>query len=271
MPRIHDESDGAFSRVEVDYSVKGESRIEWALKSTFHDPLPHRFQLQVNRNWAEPGDWQNVGLLGTNNCYAIDDTPRQFGRVLRIAYRVVMTTPCGTYTSDSAEVLGKLSTRQWLQARAIIRRYLLQPTGLEIYPGYLMKRKIHGTPCSSCVDPYTGGIIKSDCATCHGTGVVAGYWQAADNMLYDFSPEMRRSKREQQRGTVNELVASAKAIAIPLWHARDVWIDGNSDRRYIVQNVRHLAEISMVPVVAEIELRLAQLDDPVYNVGINGS
>jgi len=264
MPRIIDEPGSVFSRIEVDYSIKGESRIEWELIDTFRDPAPHTFQLQANRNWDEPGDWVDVGLPVEDTCYAIDDTQRQFGKTLRIAYRVIMTTPCATYTSSPAEVLGRLSYQQWLQARGIIRRELLFPTG-DQFLGYFFKRKLHGQICTNCVDPFTGGIKKTDCVECRGTGVVEGYWKAAENTMYGMSPETRHSKRDQ-RGTVNDIVAVGKFIAIPLIHSRDMWVDKDSDRRYIVHKVRNISEINQVPILAEVELRLAQLDDIVYTV-----
>jgi len=271
MPRIQDDAPGAFSRIEVDYAVKGESRIEWALRTDFRDPQPNSFQLQANRNWDEPGDWHNVGIPVVNGCYAIDDTQRQFGRALRIAYRVVLTTACGTYTSQPAEVLGKLSQRQWSQARAIIRKVLLKPTGLTVFPGYLMKRKLHGTVCTTCTDPYTGGITKTDCADCNGTGIVGGYWQATNNTLFDLSPETRLGTQDP-RGTVDDhLVAVGKFVAIPLMHTRDIWVDKHSDRRYIIHRVRNLAEINQVPIIAEVELRLCQLDAIEYNIPLSGS
>ena len=270
MPRVLDEFGGAFNRIEVDYVVKGESRIEWELRADFRDPQPHSFQLQVNRNWDEPDNWQNVGLPVVNGCYAVDDQARQFGKVLRVAYRVVLTTPCGAYTSNPAEVLGKLSERQWLEARAIIRRKLLFPRGLTVFPGYLMKRKLHGTPCSTCVDPYTGGITKTDYEECYGTGMVDGYWKATENTMYDMSPETRYSARDD-RGTVNDIVAVGKFVAIPLIHSRDLWIDKNSDRRYIVHKVHNIAEINQTPILAEVELRLAQLDDVIYTIDLEGS
>jgi hypothetical protein len=270
MPRIKDVQCGAFSRIEVDYSVKGESRITWEIRGDFVEAFPHSYQLQVNRNWSEPGDWQNVGLPVVNTCYAIDDTQRQFGRTLRVAYRVVLTTSLGTYTSQPAEVLGKLSYRQWLQARAIIRRALLEPKGLESFPGYLLKRKLHGTPCTTCVDPYTGGITKTDCVDCHGTGIIDGYWQATTNTMYDMSPELRESKRDP-RGTVNELVAVGKFVALPLMHSRDIWVDKHSDRRYVIHRIRNINEINQVPILAEVELRLCQLDGIEYTIPLEGT
>jgi len=274
MPRIQDDNGGPFSRIEVDYLVKGESRITWTLRDDFVecDASQHTFQLQANPNWDEPNSWENVGLPVTNAFFAIDDTQRQFGRVLRVAYRVVMTTPCDTYTSQPAEVLGCLSERQWLQARAILRRLLLKPSGLEVFEGYLMKRKIHDSTCTECVDPHTGGIKNTDCSNCHGTGIVEGYWQAAENIVFDMQPKQRHSKRDKSRGTINDRrPVMAKAIGLPMMHARDVWIDKCSDKRYVVHNVEHLSELNGVPIVAQVEMRLAQFTDPVYGIPLEGT
>jgi hypothetical protein len=265
MPLTRDTSAGAFDRVYVDFAINGSPRITWEMRADFTDPQPHVFQLQVNRNWDETDGWSNVGTSVTNQYYALDDTQRQYGKALRIAYRVVVTTQLGSYTSDEAQVMGKLSKRQWLQARAMIRRILLQPTGLEKLPGYLMKRKLHDTACTECVDPLTGGIMNSDCSTCMGTGKVDGYWKATQNTMFNLGPEGNDTQRSE-RGTVNDVVISGSFVGIPPIHRRDVWVDANSDRRYVVNRVTTTAELNRVPIVTQAELRLAEFGDVVYSI-----
>jgi hypothetical protein len=266
MPFSDSES---FRRVTVDYAIAGNARIEWALQPTFNDPLPHSFQVQVNVNGGAPGDWENVGEPVIDNCYAIDDDRRLCGKRLDMVYRIELTTICGTYHSGNAQLYGVLSERQWLMVRAIIRRKLLAPTGLEKVPGFLLKRKTHGQPCT-CVDPYTGGVTDSTCELCDGTGKVDGFWKAAENTLYDVSPQQEQSHRDnnQTRGTVNDIVVAGQFIAFPTVHSRDVWVAADSDRRYYVRSTRNLTEIMQVPVLVQAELRLAPFSDVIYNIPI---
>jgi len=251
-------------RIYVDYAVAGSARITWGVRDTLRDPLPWDFQLQVSKDGG--GDtWTDVGSEVRNTYYALDDTQRQYGKGFTLAYRVVLTTPWGTYTSEEAQVLGLLSKRQWLQARAIIRRTLLDPRGLERLPGYLMKRKLYGTVCTECVDPITGGITNSDCSTCDGTGKVGGYWTAAENTMFDLFGEKEDTKRSE-RGTVNDVALVGSFVGIPLMHRNDVWIDANSDRRYVISRVTPVSKLNRVPLIVKAELRLVEFGDVIYTI-----
>jgi len=172
-----------------------------------------------------------------------------------------------TFFSETAQVMGNLSKRQWLQARAIIRRLELDPQGMENLPGYLLKRKLHGATCPDCVDPITGGILNSDCGTCLGTGKTGGYWNATSDTMFDITPEAENTKRDKM-GTVNDSTVVGSFTGIPLPRRNDVWVDANSDRRYFIQRVKPTAEIDRVPIVVQAELRLAEFSDVVYDVDI---
>lgn len=254
----------AFDRVYVDYSIAGTATVTWEMRETLKDPLPWDFQLQVSKDGG--GDtWTDVGLSVRNTYYAADDTQRQYGKGIRVGYRVQLTTPWDTYTSEIAQVLGKLSKRQWLHARAIRRRATLEARGLASYPGYLMKRKLYGTACTNCRDAITGGIINSDCDTCNGTGIVTGYWRAASNTMFDISPEGDKTARTE-KGTSNQIVLLGRFVTPPMLHRNDIWIDANSDRRYVVAAVDSKAEINRVPIIVHAELRLIEFGDVVYSI-----
>jgi len=264
VPLSKSTSGNAFKRIYVDYAVSGSARVTWEMRDEMKDPTPWDFQLQVSKDGG--GDtWTDVGTSVRNTFYAVDDQQRQYGKGLRLMYRVVLTTPWDTYTSENAQVLGLLSKRQWLQARAIIRRTVLRPRGLVDLPGYLMKRKLYGTTCADCVDPITGGILNSDCDTCKGTGRTDGYWRATENTLFDMTPEGDATKRTQ-KGTSNDSILVGAFIGMPMVHMNDVWIDANSDRRYIVNSVKSVAEINRVPLIVQAQLRLAEFGDIVYTI-----
>jgi len=269
MPRSHSTTGNPISRIYVDYALTGSARITWELREDFIDPTgSYYYTLQVNPNRSETDRWEDVGIEIFNQFYALDDTQRQHGKDLRVSYRVKVRTVWDTYTSEPAQVLGNLSKRQWLQARAIMRRVILNPKGLENFPGYLMKRRLHSTVCTDCVDPITGGITNSDCDECKGTGRIGGYWTSTSNTMFDASPEPENTKRSPM-GTVNDSVIMGRFLGIPELRRNDVWIDANSDRRYFVQSVLSRAEVNRVPVVVDAELRLAEFSDIVYDINID--
>jgi len=266
MPRTRDNYGEPFDRIYVDYALRsGVARVTWELRDDFLWPEPHSFQLQANPNWDEPDDWEDVGAPVVNQFYAIDDEQRECGKGLRAAYRVVLTTSEETYTSEVAQTYGNMTKRQWLLARAMMRRFRLQSRQLEKFPGYLMKRRIHNAVCTECVHPITGGIINSDCLACKGTGKVDGYWKAVEDTLFECAPENEDTKRSQ-RGTVNDNVIVGRFIGIPPVKRNDVWIEADSDRRYVVNSVRGVAELRRVPLIVQAELRLVEFGDVLYDV-----
>jgi len=271
MPRTRDEFGGAFDRVYVDYALTGITRVSWELRWDFLKRPPFSFQLQVNRNWDEPNDWEDVGLPVTNTYYALDDQQREYGKGQRIGYRVKLTLDDATeYISPVAQAYGSLSKREWLLARAIIRRTLLTPRQRYEFGGWLLKRKIHDEFCTECVDPITDGILNSDCEACKGTGRIDGYWAAREQVLYDMGPEGEDTKRSQ-RGTVNDQITVGHMIGVPPIMRNDVWVEEQGDRRYVVNAVKATAEMGRVPLIARVELRLVEYGDVLYDISLEGT
>ena len=262
--------DNVFRRVEVDYLVAGGARVTWELQPHFREPTPYTFQLQVNPGRGEPSSgsdpalWTNTGV-STGGYTAIDPQQNQWGKDLRVVYRVLLTTANGLYISPTAQVLGKLTTRQWLLARAIVRRLDLQVKrqSLDTYPGYLLKRRYCGPVCT-CTDDVLGGCNDSSHLPCYGTGILGGYWQAATHTLYNLQPQSRDLQRDGDRGTIDDQMVTGRFLGLPSLEQRDVWIDAHSDRRYIVHRVSNVAEMSQVPILVEAELRLAPFGDVIY-------
>lgn len=262
--------DNVFDRVQTDFSVRGVTRVEWSLRPRFCETGPYTFQLQVSRNGGV--DWEDVGIPVVDVYQAFDDMRRLCaGKDQRVVYRVALTTGDGnTYLSGHSTVLGNLTTRQWLLVREIIRRARLavKQAGLRSLDGWLFKRRVQGQVCTDCTDPFTGGITNSDCEACQGTGFIDGYWQAARDNMINLSPELRYTQRHDPliRGTIDDQVAQGLFIGLPTIHSRDVWVDRKGDQRYIIHKVEHRAEMDQVPIVAAVQLRLADHSDIVYTL-----
>jgi hypothetical protein len=258
-----------FERVSVDYAIRGTQRVWWEMRREFIDPLPWTFQIQANANGGEPTEWVDVGTPVVDLFYGTDDTQRNFGKALRVVYRVVCTTSRDTYTSDIACVLGDLTKHQWLLARAITRKTLLVPYSHRTTDGYLLKRRLHGTVCS-CVDELTGGITDSDCSLCNGTGRIDGYWNAASGIMYDRLPSSMKSERDPalQRGTIDPRIRRGMFVGLPLIANEDIWVEAVSDERFVIVSVNPLAEIGGIPLVVATELRLLPLTHAVYNIEV---
>jgi len=262
---------GPFHRISVDYMVVGTTRVSWDLVPSFVEPMVMKFQLQVNVNADEPDAWVNVGAPVINQLYALDTKQRQFGRGLRITYRVVMTlSDSTTHISDNAQVFGNLTKHQWLSAKAIVRRAPLKAKSMHSFEGWLLKRRLQSAYCG-CIDPITKGVLNSNCAACAGTGRLQGYWNAAPLQVFDISPEGEDTRVDKQlsRGTVNDAaVVQGRCVGIPLPMRKDVWVDAHSGRRYYIEGVNPENEINRVPILVGLKLGLAPFSDAIYSVPI---
>ena len=256
--------DSVFDRVYVDYAIRGTARISWSLRARFIDPGPHIFQLQASRSGGDT--WEDVGAEAENTSYALDDTRRLYGQDMRLIYRVRLTTPVNEYVSGEATILGKLTRRQWLQAREIVRQISLDSRGMECFEGFLLKRKIEGDRCTMCLDRMTNGIKNSDCSLCKGTGYVDGYFVGIKAIMYELSPTIRETHNRRSVGTITDGAVLARYVGLPLVHNRDVWVDANSDRRYMIGNVQHISEMNQIPLAITAELRPLEFSDIAFTV-----
>lgn len=265
--------DTVFSRVSVDHLVGGGSRVSWELQKTFTDPTPHTFQLQVGKTGVSTADdWEDVGAPVVDTFFVVDSTQRVYGKRLTTHYRVELTTSEGTYYSEPVATYGLLSQRDWLLAKAIVRKELLRHEKKTSPSGYFLKRKWReGTTIvdHNVVDPLTGEVVKTIDTEGKGTSKVGGYYSPLA-MFMDLSPETHHIRTDDQgRGTVNDVRIQGRTVAFPQLNAKDVWVDATSDKRYFVHSVQHSAEIRGVPIIVNVELRPAAFNDPVYEVTIS--
>lgn len=257
-----------FDLVHVSYLIKGGTFVSWGLISTFTDPLPHSFQLQVGQTGnSNADDWEDVGLPVENSIYAIDGTQRSWGQIQRTHYRVKLTTSVGTYYSIPTGAMGLLNVADWKVAREIIRKERLR-FHRDCQEGYLLKRRISGARCTSCLDLQLDESADHNCTECYGTGYQCGYYYPVPCVWADLSPRTHRLALDQQRGAVAQITVPARMLMLPLLDTMDVWVNKLTDDRYYVHTIQHIAEYSGVPLVAHVELRPAPFSDVVYSVEI---
>jgi hypothetical protein len=82
--------------------------------------------------------------------------------------------------------------------------------------------------------------------------------------LYEHRDEVR------ERGTIDDdsLVRQARIIFDPPVAYWDAFVADQSDLRFYFHRIKHIAEIGMVPLVSQAELRLAPFTDVIYTVEV---
>lgn len=261
-----------FRRVSVDHMVRGVTRVWWQLEPLFNDPGPYVFQLQFGRTGLrDAADWQNVGPPVTNAYSAGDPAFREAGYDLLVHYRVVLTTSLGVYVSQPANCFGELTEKDWLLAREVIRKEKLRHQ-LVSAPGYLVKPMRYGVPCKRCRDPLTQELTDADCPVCSGTGFEVGFHPPLPMQCWDLSPQVISEDvdNELKGATRINPYVQARVIGFPALNKGDIWVNGSSDERWLVESIQVSAAIRNVPIVYQVKLGLLPFSNMAYTIEIGG-
>lgn len=260
-----------FRRVSVDHMVRGVTRVWWQLEKLFKEPGPYVFQLQFGRTGLRDAtDWVDVGQPVTNGYFALDPAWREGGYTLMTHYRVKLTTPQNVYVSQAANAFGELTERDWLLAREIIRKEQLRHK-LASIPGYLIKPMRYGVPCPRCRDELSSEVTDANCPVCNGTGFEVGYHPAQAMQCWDLSPQNEQSDVGEPKGTTRENpYVEARVIGFPALNKDDIWVNGSSDERWVVETIQVSAAIRGVPIVYQVRMGLVPFSNTIYSVEVGG-
>lgn len=261
-----------FRRVSVDHMVRGVTRVWWQLEPQFREPGPYVFQLQYGYTPNNDSvDWKNVGAPVTNGYFALDPGWREGGTELLTHYRVTLTTPEERYVSQPANCFGELTERDWLLAREIIRKEQLRHRLVSV-PGYLLKQYRYGKPCPRCRDELTSEITDNNCVLCNGTGFEVGYHPALPLQCWDLSPEATEEHVDAQlKGSTREnAYIKARVIGFPALNKKDIWVNGSTDERWVVESIQVVAAMRNVPLVCEVQMGLVPFNNSIYALEIGG-
>lgn len=251
--------------------VRGVTRVWWQLEKLFKEPGPYVFQLQFGRTGLRDAtDWVDVGQPVTNGYFALDPAWREGGYTLMTHYRVKLTTPQNVYVSQAANAFGELTERDWLLAREIIRKEQLRHK-LASIPGYLIKPMRYGVPCPRCRDQLSSEVTDANCPVCNGTGFEVGYHPAQAMQCWDLSPQNEQSDVGEPKGTTRENpYVEARVIGFPGLNKDDIWINGSSDERWVVETIQISAAIRGVPIVYQVRMGLVPFSNTIYAVEVGG-
>ena len=263
------ERDPVFDKVQADYLVSNGTRVSWELQPSYVVSGTPYFSLLANVDTGNDEKWVTVAGPTANVFSFIDTTSKVYGKDKSVVYQVQLTDDSGTYTSEVATTLGSLSVHQWNLARAIGRRLDLQVRRMTMitYPGYLLKRKLYGTACT-CIDTFTGQPMDTDHAPCQGTGIVNGYWAAVEHTRYNQTGQKRQTHVDGDLATTDPQVVQAVFYGLPSMNPRDVWVDANSNRRYVIREVTAKAEMNQVPLLVDVTMKLAPATDIIYSISV---
>lgn len=260
-----------FRRVVVDNMIIGTTRVWWQLDPRFNPPGACYFQLQYSPTGTPTAaDWENVGPPAENTYYAVDDTRRLTGKTLNAFYRVAITTGGETYISEPANCFGELDDHDWLLVSEILRKEELRNRNFAACGGHLLKRMRYGAKCPRCRDQLTDETTDGHCSVCNGTGYRIGFHPSVPLCVVKTNETIAETVDPETRGPINDEMIQGRVTAYPMLQKSDIWVEGGTDRRWIVDKVTVAAARRTMPVVLEVTLLLLPFTHPAYKFPLCG-
>lgn len=254
-----------FTKFEVYGKVLGGAVMAWDLSKMFKVTTPITFEVWASRDGV--GDWTLVTTT-VDQYVAIDVNRWIYGVAPQLHYQIRFSYGGTVYESIVKQTIGNLDVRDSNIVNEIIRKECLR---LEKYAGqcgYLYKRRRWGVACPDCLDYDTGEVKSAHCLTCFGTGITGGYFAPIEYWVAPAVPGVgrRTATQPEGQGVIEDRTWAVRAINCPWLDTGDVWVDFDTDQRYVVQSVKEITYRS-VPIVFEpVELRTAPATDVIYEL-----
>lgn len=158
----------AFKRLEIYSMSRGGTTVCWTLSQNFFKHGPMHFYVDFGQPATDTWIALNSEPIVDDCCYT-DECQRTWEKLHSGYYRVRLLLPgetnCPVYTSYPERASGLLDKKDWLYAREIVRKELLQQTKVDGIQGILLKRKKFGIGCTSCLEWDTREITDGACPT----------------------------------------------------------------------------------------------------------
>ena len=255
-----------FEKVEIFPGYAAGFTFRWVVNPLFVDPLPWRFEVQLA---PAPADgWHTVSPMIVNQMLWMDTQKRLINKDEVLYFRIKLTTGRGEYYSDVRTPYGDLPKREFLLAKEIMRKEILQAKKLSGIIGSVWIRSTFGPKCSHCRDPVTGDVLDSACKFCYGTGREPGYHGPYYTWM-TFSPASKdQQMAEDGSGTRQPYSYQVRMVVCPYVKDSDVLVDSCKDKRYYVDVVKSEAEIRRVALVQSLIVHEAPVSEPIYELGV---
>lgn len=245
-----------FIRIVVDILSSNNKDIYWEIDNRFvFEGIPE-FYVDVSRSTSEWKVLNTLPITGVNKY--TDDVQRRFSTKFDFYYRVRCVDNGTEYISEVSPASGYFNKKEYLKAKNILRQiYLRSKKTSAGVDGYLLKRKEFGEKCTVCTDFSTGAVINNLCETCYGTRIVGGYYNTISEYYMDMSPiKIIQEDVEKPLASKDDRQRTAGVAYYPFLKTKDIFIEKHQNRRYSIEKITPVLELSGVPLYSMVDLSL---------------
>lgn len=259
-----------FSKFQAFQANPSKALLVWDLDPTFTPPGNLTFSVQWSRSGHPEGDdWTEIARVQNQtglSFKAQDLQQHTWATSDFVFYRAVVTLDSGA--SYSSQVVSpdfmNFTASEMLIVNQIFRQTAIGfTTAMGGICGLLYRRKNWGQVAST-VDPDTQSIVNPRSAEDFGAGYVGGYWPPFSYCIANVPVDrtLYRADLDTRTGEVR----TALALAWPIPRTEDLWVDGRSGDRYIIQDVQETSVLRGIPLLVNIQLRKAPPTDVCYKL-----
>ena len=273
-----------FHKINVLTVPNGKKVINWVMDRNFS--VPEGFIAHFYIDWARSGGpWfcLNPASPITDNCFFADSNRYNYNMEKNLYYRVrVVFRPepaegssssssnsetsedsgdWETHVSIPEQALGVTQKDNYLAMKEIVRLEYLNLKKRGGVQGFLLKRKEWGEKCPDCLGYDIEEVINSSCPVCYGTGIVDGYYAGIEYWLSMSTNQRDRYINEGGLNMMNPQTRVGRGVAYPWIASGDIWVDAQTNERYIIRKIKHEAEMEGKPIIYSLQMnRLPETD-----------
>lgn len=255
-----------FDRLIITPGINGGTTVQWNMHPQFDGFGPLTFHLQVGSTGnPNADDWLWIAGPVVDTYLLTDPDKRLYGRYPFTHYRVVVQTATGdSYASKPYPIFGRMDKRDWLQAKEVMRGETVRFKMGAGMKGKLLKRRLSGDICT-CVDSMTQESRDPDCTSCYGTGFIGGYYDPYECFWVEDTGNSGFRSHNSDKGTTNDgHIMQGRCLNQPAVFSYDVWVEDNTDDRWIFHTIRSVVHIRGVEIVMVCEMRRAPYNHVIY-------
>lgn len=265
-------ADDVFQYIRIIPRIIGGTVITWEYRRPSGSYYVPQFQVEVARGDQPDDEWKAISPWLKNTYFFTDPVRRDSGFYRRTYYRIAVKAGSTVRYSSVRPADSQLPNRQQQRDyNEILRRELrrVHDPDTPTTPGYLLKIRYHGQPCSNCTDPDTGMAYRSDCQVCFGVGYEKGYYPPFPCFNVDIGPIPHHLKQFEESGPKIEGGQSLlRYLNIPSVHPWDVWVDAASDVRFVIGHVQPITVFGVYPLICQATASQLPFSDPVYKIPV---